>query len=393
MTSNKTAKSSDEMFGLNSKNVTEWLTTNVSIFIVGIVDTVSLHKTLPILVNNRPSFLLTLQILATNTALLLGSIYFYEKGVGPLLGFINTNVVNSGDIIQESYNDKLMWVLYQSLWLLPICGLCYGCSMVWYQDLADSTFRYLKGVPKSTPLTKSVGHALYGTLVWLSAFVQVKLLAMIVPMLFAQVAAAVELFFVGLNSTVGNQLLRDIIMGMKHSILMWIRVASFGSRLVGLALLCLMYGWYGFDPKWIASGMDPDERFGILERHWAYFVGFGFPYVLLMENTSFFVGYGVFLALFPFCIMLGSVCDYTDPYAQYMPKKSDTLTLKSNTLPVFKTAQNWTLLAIKYIDQKSFDARKKRSTSASGSSSSTSTSTGSSSRAGLSKVNKDKKTS
>lgn len=380
----------EEIGSFNAKTLTEWLTTNVSIFIVGVVDTFSLHKTLPILVNDRPSALLTLQILGTNTALLLGSIYFYEKGIGPLLGYINTNVVNSGDIAQGNYNDQLLRVLYQSLWLLPICGLCYGCSMIWYQDLADSTFRYLKGVPKTTPLTKSVGHALYGTLVWVSAFVQVKLLAAIAPLVFAQLAAAVELFFLGWTSTsagsgASSSLATSIALGLKAGLLSWIRLASFGSRFLGLAFLCLMYGWYGFDPKWIASGMDPDERFGILERHWAYFVGFGFPYVLLMENTSFFVGYGVFLALFPFCIMLGSVSEYTDAYATHMPKKSTTLDIRSNTLPIFKAAQNWTLLAIRYIDKQSYDSRKKRPSGIS----STASTTGS----GSSKTTRAKKTS
>jgi len=357
-----------EVGGLNFKTSMEWLTTNVSIFIVGIVDTFSLHKTLPILVNDRASALLTLQILGTNTALLLGSIYFYEKGVGPLLGYINTNVVNSGEIGQDSYNDQLLRVLYQSLWLLPICGLCYALSTIWYQDLADSTFRYLKGVPKTTPLTKSVGHALYGTLVWVSAFVQVKLLAAVAPLVFAQLSAAVEMFFLGLSSSTGgdaSSLTTSILMGLKAGLLHWIRLASFGSRFLGLAFLCLMYGWYGFDPKWIASGMDPDERFGILERHWAYFMGFGFPYVMLMENTSFFVGYGTFLALFPFCIMLGSVSEYTDAYATHMPKKSPTLDIRSNSLPIFKTAQNWTLMAIRNIDKQSYDSRKKRTSSGS----------------------------
>ena len=151
---------------------------------------------------------------------------------------------------------------------------------------------------------------------------------------------------------------------------------------LALSTKACMYGWYGFDPKWIASGMDPDERFGILERHWAYFMGFGFPYVMLMENTSFFVGYGTFLALFPFCIMLGSVSEYTDAYAAHMPKKSATLDIRSNSLPIFKTAQNWTLLAIRYIDKQSYDSRKKKSGSGSVGGSS-----------GSSKASKAKKTS
>ena len=66
--------------------------------------------------------------------------------------------------------------------------------------------------------------------------------------------------------------------------------------------------------QWIAANVDPDARCGLMERHWAYFVGFGSPYVLLLKSTSFFVGFGTFLALFPFCIMLGSLSSYSAPY-------------------------------------------------------------------------------
>lgn len=381
-----TKKSTEEKSVTTDRKILDWVAFNLNVFLKGIIDTFSLHKTLPILVNDRPSAWLTAQILATNAVLLLGSIYFFERGVSPLLGYMKNNLGPESEI---GYADKVVYVLYQALWLLPICGLCYGCSMVWYQDLADSTYRYLKGMPKATALTKSVGHALYGTLVWLSAFIQVKLLAAVLPMLFSYMSDAVEVFFLGwttsaANGTASSPFLTSVAMGIKHSLHMWIRTASIGSRYTGLALLCLMYGWYGFDPKWIASGLDPDERFGILEKHWAYFIGFGFPYVLLMENTSFFVGYGVFLAMFPFCIMLGSVCDYTAPYAEFSRsaagaggkgnKKKAVGTSTGATsatttagagdiagpLPMLKTARAWTLLVIKYIDRSAYQKKQKQ---------------------------------
>lgn len=371
-------KSASKENVVSGTNAVDWIAFNLNVFLKGIIDTFSLHKTLPILVNDRPSAWLTAQILATNAVLLLGSIYFFERGVGPLLGYMKNNLGPGSELADEGNSDKVVYLLYQALWLLPICGLCYGCSMVWYQDLADSTYRYLKGMPKATALTKSVGHALYGTLVWLSAFIQVKLLAGILPTLFSYMSEAVEVFFLGwsssaANGTAASTLITNIALGLKHSIQIWIRAASFGSRYAGLALLCLMYGWYGFDPKWIASGLDPDERFGILEKHWAYFMGFGFPYVLLMENTSFFVGYGVFLGLFPFCIMLGSVCDYTEPYKARMAKKKTATGAPAaasdiaGPMPMLKTAQAWTLLAIKYIDRSAYQARKTGKTSGSSS--------------------------
>ena len=64
----------------------------------------------------------------------------------------------------------------------------------------------------------------------------------------------------------------------------------------------------------ISNDIDPDARLCILENYWAYFFGFGLPYFLLFKFTPFFIGYGIYLALFPFCIMLGSINDYKLPF-------------------------------------------------------------------------------
>jgi hypothetical protein len=148
-----------------------WLSIHANIFVAGVLDSLSFHRTLRILVNDMVSARLTAMILATNGVLLLGSIFLYSEAIEPLLGLMKNKFET-----EEPPSDSYIWGLYQLLWLLPICALCYGCSTLWYQDLADNTYKYLQGVPKSSSLSKSVGNALYGTLVWASAFIQVKLL-------------------------------------------------------------------------------------------------------------------------------------------------------------------------------------------------------------------------
>lgn len=129
-------------------------------------------------------------------------------------------------------------------------------------------------------------------------------------------------------------------------------------------------------PQWIAADVDPDRRCGIMEKHWAYFIGFGFPYVVVLKNTSFFVGFGTFLALFPFCIILGSVTDFTLPYRQLkgsisaekgeegekekeMGEEGQKVKTQERQkgfvavpLPLFSLAKNWTLQTLKLIDSK-----------------------------------------
>lgn len=331
------------------------ITIHTNIFLLGIIDSFSIHKTIRILVNDIQTAHITLQILTANIILLLGSIYLYNKAINPFLNMLNKQMIPSDPSIMEDVlnsNDKI-WIIYQSLWLLPICILCYVCSTLWYQDLADSTFKYLRNVPKATPLTKSVGHALYGTLVWASAFIQVKILLVLFPMICLQLKNAIKLFFIGAQSTSNSNILTNIqVLSMLDQLLcLLIDMLNNVSKFLGLFFLCLMYGWYGFDPKWIAEGLDPDSRFRILQRYWAYFVGFGFPYVVLLENTSFFIGFGTFLSIFPFCILLGSILPYAHAYESF--SKHDVI-----ELPVFKPAKLWTLYLLKYIDKTYVVAKK-----------------------------------
>ena len=88
----------------------------------------------------------------------------------------------------------------------------------------------------------------------------------------------------------------------------------------------------------ISSGADPDTRFSRVEKFWPYFLGFGLPYLLLMKLTDFYVGYGLFLALFPFCIMLGSIYDYR--VAQVYTGGNTQMRIPP--LPVFGLARKWT---------------------------------------------------
>jgi hypothetical protein len=101
--------------------------------------------------------------------------------------------------------------------------------------------------------------------------------------------------------------------------------------------------------------VDPDSRFGIIEKHWCYFLGFGAPYTLLNKTTSLFVGYGLFLALFPFCIMLGGMSDYTAPY------KAQQTTVPP--LRIFWLAQRWTLSILRIAGRNIVPSSKKSSKS------------------------------
>ena len=86
----------------------------------------------------------------------------------------------------------------------------------------------------------------------------------------------------------------------------------------GFLIMCILYGWFGFDFHWISDGQSPDERcvffkiefiivylsssgmyfrkyiftfrYRLVEKYWPYLFGFGLPYGILAKFSSFFVG-------------------------------------------------------------------------------------------------------
>eukprot|EP00607_Mallomonas_marina_P004193 CAMPEP_0182429046 /NCGR_PEP_ID=MMETSP1167-20130531/25469_1 /TAXON_ID=2988 /ORGANISM="Mallomonas Sp, Strain CCMP3275" /LENGTH=150 /DNA_ID=CAMNT_0024612347 /DNA_START=830 /DNA_END=1282 /DNA_ORIENTATION=+ len=133
------------------------------------------------------------------------------------------------------------------------------------------------------------------------------------------------------------------------------------SKAVGNFILCAMYGWYAFDYSWAAENIQPDIRFQFVEEHWPYFVGFGLPYVVLLSCTSFFYGYGLFLVLFPFSIIIGS----TSEYKSVCPEAAGLRTPSakgSNMLRIriFQASQQLALRIITEVDRQITAANEKR---------------------------------
>ena len=80
-------------------------------------------------------------------------------------------------------------------------------------------------------------------------------------------------------------------------------------KIIGFLMACIFNGWYGFDATWSCEGLKPDERYRLVERHWAYLLGFGLPYTIIIKSTDFFLGYGLYLVLYPLCIISASKID------------------------------------------------------------------------------------
>jgi hypothetical protein len=321
------------------------LTTQVHLFMEGLFDAIAFHRTFHVLVNHHDILMTVLKIFGANAALILGSVAFFRKGILPLANVINEKAF---DIHDQTHYDSMLWLIYQGLWLIPICVLCYICCLAWYQELADGIHKNYtakneddkKGSKHMSSITKSLEYVLYATLAWLFVYIQVQLLLAIVPTLTHWCEDIVE--FLIPHDASHMAMLQTFHKGVKYSFFLLTRALKWISLLLGLCLMSVLYAWYAFDPKWIAHQINPDERFAMIEKHLAYFLGFGVPSVLLLKTTSFFVGFGAFLMLFPFWIILGSTTEFA---SHYEARGVDPV----QRYRIFKLSQVWTLKALKFF--------------------------------------------
>ncbi|RYH17278.1 EI24 domain-containing protein, partial [archaeon] len=303
------------------------LTFQLKIFFWGLMDSLSFHKTIPELVNNPTALSVFGKILGANAGLILGSVFLFHWGISPLLDVIGQNAL---DLQNKQHFDSLMWFAFRWLWLGPVCVLCYSCCLAWYNELGESL---KKGkVEKSAHGKINEGlYSIYALIVWALAFVQLQILNNVVPMALNSVIAFVE-----------NAIAIDL---LKQSLVHILRAVGAGNQVLNYLLMTTLYGWYAFDPTWIARGVNPDERFGRIHKYWAYFLGFGLPFTLLNKGTSFFIGFSTFLMVFPLSIILGSKLDYTLPYKRFDVKPFAFV-------EVFRPAQVWTLYMLRPFNKK-----------------------------------------
>jgi hypothetical protein len=111
---------------------------NIILFFNGIIDSLSYHKCIPILLNCSDARNVTFKVLLSNTLLLLGSLLIYYKGIIPTIDFMSTKVPLIDDkdqLVAATTNNivsHLIYLLWNTLWVIPIFIICYTSSTAWY---------------------------------------------------------------------------------------------------------------------------------------------------------------------------------------------------------------------------------------------------------------------
>lgn len=281
----------------------------VSLAVLGFVDSISFHKCFGLLAEEKHILVALGKCLAVNLILLLGSVYLHDSVLIPATDLLKSNLdtlSGPSSIANTAFeiSRQGLTIIYTSCWLVPIWGLCYLLSLQWYQDIAQELKRRGNHSGKvSSDVKNQIVKECYVFLAWLVLYFFTHGLLTGIPKASSALRNACWMCCMYFGDYPLSKLFLLI---AEYATLL----SSHLSRGCGFAMQAICYGWYGFDYHWASDGDDYKERFKRVEEHWAYFLGYGLPYVLIVTHTSFLVGFGLYLMLFPFTIILSADSNY-----------------------------------------------------------------------------------
>ncbi|KAL1139434.1 hypothetical protein AAG570_006418, partial [Ranatra chinensis] len=191
----------------------------------------------------------TLQCCALNGGVFWLSILLFEYCLLPAVKYVLNIVFGHSPQIGKSVWSLIhtfLNVTFGALWVVPLFFLSKVVNSLWFQDIADSAYRYSRGRPQVlSSFGKLVADALFSVLVQFLFLLQ-SILVSSVPV-----------------SPVGY--------------------------LLSLVHMCMLYSLYAFEYKWYNMGWELHKRLNYIEANWPYFIGFGLPLAVLTGLTSSYI--------------------------------------------------------------------------------------------------------
>jgi len=214
-----------------------------------------------------------LQCMVLNGGVVCLSILFFNHLVTPLLmrviqfisEYLDAGNASSQSSVVWSWTRPVLNFTFNALWILPIFLLSRIINAIWFQDIADATYRLTRGRPLQLPsLSRNLADVLFSLVVETLFLIQATLIKSLLPI------PTIANFFYFLH-------------------------------------LCLLYALYSFEYKWFNMGWDVVKRLDVIETSWPYYFGFGLPLASLSGGFIFPVSYVVsgciFSVLFPLFII------------------------------------------------------------------------------------------
>ncbi|CAA7396814.1 unnamed protein product [Spirodela intermedia] len=249
-----------------------------------------LHRVALFCLSSRKLLIRLGQCFLLNGLIFLGSLFFLNKVVIPMLSWILPDqckelafqeICDSGAVIRfYSVLRSILINLFYVFWFCPLYVLSFILSSIWYNDIAKLTFEIFRQQSGDSDNEgavvgpHSVNHADKPT--------------------------GIEGVIIGISEQVYSALLLTIF---------YIEVVVTGyipviGKAINFVLLSWAYAYYSFEYKWNFSGLSLDKRLKLFELNWAFFAGFGSPCILGIFFFPPLTSYGVLAILFPLFILV-----------------------------------------------------------------------------------------
>ncbi|XP_067139754.1 etoposide-induced protein 2.4 homolog [Centruroides vittatus] len=200
--------------------------------------------------------------------------YLVLPGLHKLMNFVFSHSPSMAAFVW-SWLRPILSCVFDALWVLPLFLLSRIINSLWFQDIANTAYRHVRGRPQYVGgFSKTWADNLFSFLIQVLFLMQSYLVRLLPVYILGQVA--------------------------------------------GIVHLCMLYSFYAFEYKWINMGWELHRRLAFIEMNWPYFIGFGLPLAVLTSLSSSFITSGIIFAIFfPLFIISGNeavpmtgMCEY-----------------------------------------------------------------------------------
>ena len=226
--------------------------------LLGLLDSVSFHRCLVLMVRSKKIRFGVLKCLILNGVIFLGSISFFSLIINPLWSRTLAFAVGNNSVVEAvRYWTELVYYVF---WIFPVYLLSFVLNAFWYQDIASDSIRVYP-LKRPTPVSSST-----------------------------------------LTGDIAEAIHRAI---FNICFLMYLVLVQ-RWRLIYLVNLSWLIAFNAFEYKWINEKMTFETKLQIVESNWIYFIAFGFPLAVISFQFPSIIENGLISVAFPFLLMMAA---------------------------------------------------------------------------------------
>lgn len=249
-----------------------------SLYFTGFKDACSVHRAYFFCQRSQKVSLKTAQCFLLNGFIFLGIYFFIEKLVAPVVHWILTF-----PLAEEKHDgfwviERLLLYLCHGLLVLPLYGLSYVASCLWYGEIAQQAFTVLEHNNYVDAKEKQRTNQHRGS----------------------QGSSG----FDGMLFSVGEQTYSFLMLIIFYYEVRAANYLPYIGKILVIPLRSWLYAYYFFDYTWGFAKWSLEKRLTFFETNWAFFAGFGSPCVLATFSLSGLVQEGVLAFLFPLFVLV-----------------------------------------------------------------------------------------